>query len=185
MMTSNQQFSYNAAGNPNYGNQPPSYEVSQIGQTAPPQTYVTQTTVTTEKKPNGMRNAIPELPIALAIVLCIVNFLLPGIGTIIAGFSVLCCGNVGQSGGGRFGTFCINFWVGIAQLLLLGFFFLGWVWSIMWGVAFIAIATEAKNRQRTVTTTTTTTVAPHMSQPRPLATFQPATNFVPPNKPPV
>jgi len=59
-------------------------------------------------------------------------------GTIIGGFSVLCCGNVGQSGGGRFGTFCINFWVGLLQMVLAPFLLIGWIWSIIWGYAFIA-----------------------------------------------
>ncbi|XP_078488721.1 protein SPEC3-like [Ciona intestinalis] len=102
--------------------------------------YVTHTTVVNNNNSmGGMRQAIPQLPMPLAIVLCVINFILPGIGTIIAAFSVLCCGNVGESGGSRFGTFCINFWVGLAQIVLI-FFFIGWVWSIMWGLAFIAVS---------------------------------------------
>ncbi|CAK8688168.1 unnamed protein product [Clavelina lepadiformis] len=153
--------------NPNYKDAPPPYgqppssvhvHVSQSPPVhAQPATVVTHTTVTTQSQDSAMRQAIPELPMVLAVVLCIVNFIFPGLGTIIAGFSVLCCGNVGQSGGGRFGTFCINFWVGIAQLFLTGFFFLGWIWSIMWGYAFIASAAAASDRQ--VVSTTTTTMA--------------------------
>ncbi|XP_076813359.1 uncharacterized protein LOC143459924 isoform X1 [Clavelina lepadiformis] len=65
--------------------------------------------------------------------------------------------------GGRFGTFCINFWVGIAQLLLVGFFFLGWIWSIIWGYAFIALAAASSDRQ-VVSTTTTTMAASNVPQ---------------------
>ncbi|XP_039249012.2 protein SPEC3-like [Styela clava] len=119
---------------------------------------VTQTTV---QNKSSMRQAIPAFPMPLAVILAIVNFLLPGFGTIFAGFGVLCCGNTDQSGGGRVGTFCINFWVGILQLLT-AWLIIGWVWSIIWGIAFIASAGE---EGRTTTTTTTAVVGPPVAQP--------------------
>ena len=61
-------------------------------------------------------------------------------GTIIAGFTVFCCANRDQSMGGKFGTMCLNFWVGWLQAGTVWIFFLGWVWSIMWGAAFIGMS---------------------------------------------
>jgi len=117
-----------------------------------PQIATTTVVKTNQNNNSSMRQAIPELPMAVAIILLIVNIFLPGIGTIIAGFCVFCCGNIGASDGSKFGTFCINFWVGIAQIFLIPFFFIGWVWSIMWGAAFIAIAGAAESKTTTVTT---------------------------------
>ncbi|XP_071492645.1 protein SPEC3-like [Diadema antillarum] len=112
----------------------------------------TQTVIVTEQKPNACRAAIPAMPIALAVVCLILNIFLPGIGTIVAGFSVFCCANPGQSDEGKVGTMCLNFWVGILQLFLVLIFFIGWVWSIMWGVAFIALSADYHKHPQTTTT---------------------------------
>jgi len=98
------------------------------------------TVVITKKEDNCCRAAIPEMHIAAAIICLILNIFFPGIGTIVAGFCVFCCGNPGQSGGGKVGTFCINFWVGLLQIGTVWFFLLGWIWSIMWGAAFLGMS---------------------------------------------
>jgi len=130
-----------------------------IGAPANQQPQMVQTTTvvttTTKKEPSQIRKAIPELPLPLAIVLLVVNCLLPGVGTIIAGFSVFCCGNIGESGGSKFGTFCINFWVGLAQLFTVVGFLFGWVWSILWGIAFVTIAGGAGKKTTTTYVTST------------------------------
>ena len=61
-------------------------------------------------------------------------------GTIFAGFSVFCCANKGQDPAGRVSCLCINFWVGILQMGTVWFFLLGWIWSIMWGAAFLGMS---------------------------------------------
>jgi len=94
------------------------------------------------KKDNCCRTAIPALHIAAAVLCLIFNIFFPGIGTIIAGFAVFCCGNPGQNEGSKVGTMCINFWVGILQIGTVWFFFLGWIWSIMWGAAFIGMSAD-------------------------------------------
>lgn len=43
-------------------------------------TTVTQTTVSRNGNVSGLRKAIPALPMPLAITLCVVNILLPGLG---------------------------------------------------------------------------------------------------------
>lgn len=158
------------AGYPQPNMYPASYPpLSQQQQQAYMMSQPQQITVVTQQPNNstsGIRQAIPELPMALAVCLLIVNIILPGVGTIIAGASVFCCGNIGASGSSKLGTFCINFWVGIAQLFTVWIFLLGWVWSIMWGVAFIAVSGAAASNQTIVTHQQVITVAqPMVNQP--------------------
>lgn len=89
------------------------------------------------------RVAVPAMPMPLAILCCILNFLVPGLGTILAGFSVCCCArNEDMSGCSRLGSCCISFAIGILQLFTVALLLLGWVWSCMWGVFFIGMSTE-------------------------------------------
>ncbi|XP_022101394.1 protein SPEC3-like [Acanthaster planci] len=122
------------------------------------------TVVVQERKPNACRAAIPSLHIVAAVICLVLNIFLPGIGTIVAGFSVFCCGNPGQSGGGKFGTFCLNFWVGVLQLLTCWIFLIGWVWSIMWGAAFIGLSADYHTPTETTTVVTSTPAAPVAGQ---------------------
>eukprot|EP00056_Hartaetosiga_gracilis_P001111 m.42315 g.42315 ORF g.42315 m.42315 type:complete len:196 (+) comp10502_c0_seq3:59-646(+) len=104
----------------------------------PQQQFVTTTTTTTSSSGPPGKEMIPVMHPAMAVFLCIVNIFLPGIGTIIAGFLPLCgAANTGSSGASIIGTLCMNFWVGIFQLALT-LFIIGWIWSIFWGIAFIA-----------------------------------------------
>ncbi|XP_030854573.1 protein SPEC3-like [Strongylocentrotus purpuratus] len=107
-------------------------------------------------QPNACRAAIPSMHIAMAVTCLILNIFLPGIGTIVAGFAVFCCANPGQSDGGKVGTFCLNFWVGILQLFLT-LFLVGWIWAIIWGTVMIAMSADYHN-PGTLTTMTTGTV---------------------------
>uniref|UniRef100_H2ZFY2 Uncharacterized protein n=1 Tax=Ciona savignyi TaxID=51511 RepID=H2ZFY2_CIOSA len=50
------------------------------------------------------------MPMWCAITCLVINCLLPGIGTIIASFSILCCAQSSQKNIGGFKTFCLNFW---------------------------------------------------------------------------
>eukprot|EP00047_Mylnosiga_fluctuans_P023567 m.141156 g.141156 ORF g.141156 m.141156 type:complete len:124 (+) comp9632_c0_seq13:819-1190(+) len=99
---------------------------------------------------------IPIMPLWLAIILAFINVVLPGIGTILAGLSVCCCSNVGDSGTTKVASVCANFWVGLAQLILSAIL-IGWLWSIFWGFLFI---TQSQTAPR-VTTTTVITRQPH------------------------
>uniref|UniRef100_H2Y0U8 Uncharacterized protein n=2 Tax=Ciona intestinalis TaxID=7719 RepID=H2Y0U8_CIOIN len=75
-----------------------------------------------------------------------------------ASFSVICCAEVSQKSSGKGGTFCLNFWVGWLQMITVFFVLFGWVWSIVWGVAFVQAAVKRNNTM--VTTTTTNTMYP-------------------------
>merc|ERR1711907_645375 len=61
------------------------------------------------------KELIPIMPMGWAIFCCILN-IFPGLGTIVAGFLALCgLANPGSNGGSKAGTFCANFWIGLAQ----------------------------------------------------------------------
>jgi len=94
---------------------------------------------------DAMKNAVPSLPMCLAITFLCINCILPGFGTIFAGFAALCCAETKGVQTGKCGLFCINFWCGIAQLLLV-VFAIGWIWSIMWGVLMIHESTKRNNQ---------------------------------------
>lgn len=113
---------------------------------------------------------------AAAIILLITNFFLPGIGTMIAGFLALCgLANPGSKASSVLGTFCINFFIGIAQLVTVVFFLIGWLWAIFWGVLFIGESSKWNNPTSTVTTVTTTNVSESGVNYNP--TTQPATTI--------
>ncbi|XP_072180771.1 uncharacterized protein [Diadema setosum] len=121
---------------------------AQAGQT-------TSTVVVHKKQPNACRAAIPAMHIGMAVLCLILNICIPGLGTIVAGFSVYCCGNPGQSGGEKFGTMCLNFWIGILQLATTLIFLIGWIWAIAWGAAFIAMSSDYHDTKKTTTVITT------------------------------
>ncbi|XP_793071.1 protein SPEC3-like [Strongylocentrotus purpuratus] len=122
---------------------------------APTQPTIQTSVVIHKKEGNACRAAIPAMPMVMAVFCLIFNILVPGLGTIIAGFSVFCCGNPGQSGLGNCGTMCLNLFVGLLQLVLT-VIFVGWIWSIMWGVAFIGMSHDYSQTNKTTTTLVTT-----------------------------
>eukprot|EP01136_Pigoraptor_vietnamica_P031787 Opistho-1_new@92796 len=100
---------------------------------------------------------IPKMIMPLAIMCCVFNFLFPGLGTIIAAFIVLCpcpASNPGMGFGLRIGSFFTNLIMGCVQMFL-SLFIIGWVWSIMWGLAFVASSADTGK-----TTVISTTVHP-------------------------
>ncbi|XP_071962884.1 protein SPEC3-like [Antedon mediterranea] len=157
------------------------------GQPPPQQAGGTVTTVTvvqTEQKPNACRAAIPAMHIAMAVVCLIFNIFIPGFGTIMAAFAVFCCANTGQSGGGKVGTFCLNFWVGLLQLATCWIFLIGWIWSIMWGAAFIGMSADYHSTNEPTTTVVTTTAAAPPPQQAMVVTNPPPYSQPPYNQPP-
>lgn len=89
------------------------------------------------------RVAVPAMPMWLAIICCVLNFLIPGLGTIVAGFSTFCCArNEDMTAASRIGSCCISFSIGLLQLLTVAILLLGWIWSCVWGVFFIGMSTE-------------------------------------------
>ncbi|KAF7633240.1 Aspartyl-tRNA synthetase [Meloidogyne graminicola] len=82
-----------------------------------------------------MHEAIPFLPLPIALTCLCFNILLPGSGTIFSGFAALCMGQprVNIKEGRKLVTLFVNFIVGISQFFTITFLFVGWFWSIAWG----------------------------------------------------
>ncbi|CAK5024657.1 unnamed protein product [Meloidogyne enterolobii] len=82
-----------------------------------------------------MHEAIPFLPLPVALTCLFMNVVLPGSGTIFSGFAALCMGQprVNIKEGRKLVTLFVNFVVGISQFFTITFMFVGWFWSIAWG----------------------------------------------------
>uniref|UniRef100_A0AC34GT80 Uncharacterized protein n=2 Tax=Panagrolaimus TaxID=55784 RepID=A0AC34GT80_9BILA len=82
-----------------------------------------------------MHEAIPFLPVPVALLCLFLNVFLPGSGTILSGLSALCMGQprINFKEGRKLLTLIVNFLVGISQFFTITFLFVGWFWSIAWG----------------------------------------------------
>ncbi|XP_060064668.1 WW domain-binding protein 11-like [Ylistrum balloti] len=88
------------------------------------------------------RMYIPALPMPLATLCCVLNFIFPGLGTIVAGVSVCCCSRNEDMGcGEQCGSCTISILIGLLQLILTALI-IGWVWSCVWGVMMIGMSSE-------------------------------------------
>lgn len=89
---------------------------------------------------------VPILPMGLAVTCGVLNFILPGLGTIIAGLCAPCCAK-SELGIKDYScvSACVIIGVGFLQLLLTACFLIGWVWSAIWGIALIGTATDFSN----------------------------------------
>ncbi|KAH3820120.1 hypothetical protein DPMN_121864 [Dreissena polymorpha] len=84
---------------------------------------------------------VPALPMPIAVVCCILNFLVPGFGSICASVCVFCCARTDDmTGREKLGSCCTVFGIGLLQLLLVACFLIGWIWSCIWGVTFIGMS---------------------------------------------
>jgi len=66
------------------------------------------------------------------------SFLLPG--TLIAAFSVFCCGSTTRLES-KFNAFLLNVVAGTLQLTTF-LVIIGWIWSISWGMTFVQLASS-------------------------------------------
>ncbi|VBB32033.1 unnamed protein product [Acanthocheilonema viteae] len=85
-----------------------------------------------------MHSAIPFLPLPAAVFCAIINIIIPGLGTIMSGFFALCVGQtrVNYREGQKLMTILINSLIGIGQFFTITFLFVGWFWSMAWGVQY-------------------------------------------------
>ncbi|XP_052781139.1 uncharacterized protein LOC128217792 [Mya arenaria] len=92
---------------------------------------------------------VPALPMPVAIFCCILNFIIPGFGSMCASLCVFCCARTDDmTCGDKFGSCCTMFGIGMLQLLLVACFLVGWIWSCIWGITFIGMSAEYYNRPR-------------------------------------
>lgn len=91
----------------------------------------------------------PALPIPLAIVCCVFNFLIPGLGSAIAGVSVFCCArNEDMDNSAKTLSCFASCGIGFLQLLTTVLLFIGWFWSCFWGVTYIMMSIEYYHNNR-------------------------------------
>ncbi|ESO82979.1 hypothetical protein LOTGIDRAFT_169804 [Lottia gigantea] len=67
-------------------------------------------------------------------------------GTFIAGLSILCCSRLRHKNGTKSNVVWVNSYVALLQFLTTFLFLLGWIWSIMWGVAFLSVSEYYKHK---------------------------------------
>ncbi|VDL76270.1 unnamed protein product [Nippostrongylus brasiliensis] len=96
-----------------------------------------QISISIVQQQGRFRRAIPCMPIVLAGLCCFFNVFIPGLGTLIAAFSVWCCSDPRSES--RWKSFGTNSLAALLQLLTCPVI-VGFVWSIIWGVLFIQIA---------------------------------------------
>ncbi|XP_053373492.1 uncharacterized protein LOC123564398 [Mercenaria mercenaria] len=91
---------------------------------------------------SSLRDSIPAMTKPVAITCLVLNILLPGLGTFTAGLTVLCGSTIRFKDMTKQKVIFSNTWVAFLQFITAFLFLLGWIWSIVWGVAFITISTD-------------------------------------------
>ncbi|XP_035682082.1 protein stum homolog [Branchiostoma floridae] len=90
------------------------------------------------EKHGPMRNAIPYMPMPVAIILCVLN-ILPGVGTFLSAFFTLCCPVPGMKDEPKTKPFSYCLLAAFVQIVL-AIIIVGWILSFYWGVMFIVIS---------------------------------------------
>ena len=70
-------------------------------------------------------------------------------GTLVSGLSVLCCSQVRPKQDTKRHCIWVNAGVALLQFLLTFLFLLGWIWSITWGLAFLAVSSKMRDNYDT------------------------------------
>ncbi|KAL4226130.1 hypothetical protein ACF0H5_014117 [Mactra antiquata] len=89
------------------------------------------------------RVIVPAMPVPIAILCCILNFIIPGLGSAISGLTVFCCSrNEDLDKSARILSCVTSCGIGFLQLVTTVLFFIGWIWSCFWGLTFIVMSLE-------------------------------------------
>lgn len=98
------------------------------------------------EKHGSLYNSIPKMPIPVAVLCCLLNIFVPGLGTIISAFTVLC--GAPTTLNRRVPAFLFNLLAAFLQLVTF-FIIVGWVWSILWGMNMVTLAMNWGEEKRT------------------------------------
>ncbi|XP_041831723.1 protein stum homolog [Melanotaenia boesemani] len=96
--------------------------------------------VEVREKKGPLRAAIPTMPFPMAVICLFLNTFIPGLGTFISAFTVLCgarCELISQRG------VCCVFWLNVAAAfiqILTAVIMVGWIMSIFWGMDMVILA---------------------------------------------
>jgi len=97
--------------------------------------------------------AIPTVPLSLAIAFLVCNVLVPGLGTILGGFSYCCIATTHDERDRENlktkipGLIWTNLVIGISQFFTIPFLLVGWFWSLSWGVTMVYNALDRQNNR--------------------------------------
>ncbi|KAJ7341010.1 hypothetical protein JRQ81_004623 [Phrynocephalus forsythii] len=102
--------------------------------------------VQVREKKGALRAAIPYMPFPVAVLCLFLNTFVPGLGTFVSAFTVLC--------GARTDLpdrhICCVFWLNIAAALiqiLTAIVMVGWIMSIFWGMDMVILAISQAERR--------------------------------------
>ncbi|CAJ1077326.1 protein stum homolog [Xyrichtys novacula] len=96
--------------------------------------------VEVREKKGPLRAAIPTMPFPVAVICLFLNTFIPGLGTFISAFTVLCGARsdlISERG------LCCVFWLNVAAALiqiLTAVIMVGWIMSIFWGMDMVILA---------------------------------------------
>uniref|UniRef100_A0A3Q2Z5A4 Stum, mechanosensory transduction mediator homolog n=1 Tax=Hippocampus comes TaxID=109280 RepID=A0A3Q2Z5A4_HIPCM len=99
--------------------------------------------VEVREKKGPLRAAIPTMPFPLAVICLFLNTFIPGLGTFISAFTVLCGARselVAERGA------CCVFWLNVAAALIqiaTAVIMVGWIMSIFWGMDMVILASQS------------------------------------------
>ncbi|XP_075450872.1 protein stum homolog [Ascaphus truei] len=99
----------------------------------------------------NLSGTIPRMNTPLAVLCLLLNIIIPGLGTMVSGLSVLCCAESHTMRGNQYNVLplaCVNILVGVSQLFTVTFLCIGWVWSITWGIMMVTSAYAKPNVQK-------------------------------------
>ncbi|XP_060908725.1 protein stum homolog, partial [Labrus mixtus] len=98
--------------------------------------------VEVREKKGPLRAAIPTMPFPVAVICLFLNTFIPGLGTFISAFTVLCGARselISERG------VCCVFWLNVAAALiqiLTAVIMVGWIMSIFWGMDMVILASQ-------------------------------------------
>lgn len=103
--------------------------------------------VQVREKKGALRAAIPYMPFPVAVICLFLNTFVPGLGTFISAFTVLC--------GARTDLpdrhMCCVFWLNIAAAfiqIITAIVMVGWIMSIFWGMDMVILAISEGYREQ-------------------------------------
>ncbi|XP_047244575.1 protein stum homolog isoform X1 [Girardinichthys multiradiatus] len=96
--------------------------------------------VEVREKKGPLRAAIPTMPFPVAVICLFLNTFIPGLGTFVSAFTVLCGARselISERG------VCCVFWLNVAAAfiqILTAVIMVGWIMSIFWGMDMVILA---------------------------------------------
>ncbi|XP_045187275.2 protein stum homolog isoform X3 [Mercenaria mercenaria] len=102
--------------------------------------------VVSGEKHGPLFKSMPKLPLAAAVICCLLNIIVPGFGTLISAFTVLCGAPTALNR--KTAAFLFNLLSAFLQMVTF-IIIVGWVWSILWGMNMVTLAMNWGEEKRT------------------------------------